>query len=269
METNTPSLKHPPTHVELYLGQDSDIARSYWDESFNQIKEGIYEYIEHGNLESFDSDIENFYSFESVNPKKVFQLLWSREKDNFNNTFEGVREFIRQYELGKNDSHYAFKEYINENYSVDDLDDDLAELLAEAGAKENFIKIITRGYSQGDYATVYIKKDSLEKLTGKPVDEQTESDLHTDISNLFWDCPLDARLEIDEETIYLTEYLDSSYNWNRDKVLKEIKDSIHPSIYQFLKENLPEHIEYEHENITMHIDKDINSETTDQTLIAA
>ncbi|MCP4987501.1 MAG: hypothetical protein GY928_16025 [Colwellia sp.] len=82
-----------------------------------------------------------------------------------------------------------------------------------------------RGYSQGDYATVYQPKG--EELTDKH------------LTNLFYDQPLYIIVEKDGETYYLDETLDDTYVYDRAQILKGA-ENYPQDIQDFLKNNLPE-----------------------------
>ena len=66
------------------------------------------------------------------------------------------------------------------------------------------IKITTKGYSQGDYARVYIPKE----LKDNKGIQQT-------IDHLFWDSPVYGIIKINDEEIYVDELLSDVYEWNK------------------------------------------------------
>ena len=112
----------------------------------------------------------------------------------------------------------------------------------------------TRGYSQGDYAEVVVSKQLkavMIKETGKTW-EQLKVFLQTTFDHLFWDCPVFGRLTIDDQEIFLDEFLDDIYDYDKDELVASFEKSQKENytveafsvIMEFLKEKLPENLEY-------------------------
>lgn len=106
------------------------------------------------------------------------------------------------------------------NYNADDV------------LKDN-ITIGTTGYSQGDYARVYIPKE-LKDIKG----------IQETIDHLFWDSPVYGVIKINDEEIYVDELLSDIYKWDKDEVLSKIKNDVSEKTYEYLKNNLPEDLGY-------------------------
>lgn len=106
------------------------------------------------------------------------------------------------------------------NYNVDDV-------------LQDNITITTTGYSQGDWAKVYIPKE-LENNSG----------IQSTIDHLFWDSPVYGTIKINDEEIYVDELLSNVYEWNKEEVLSKIKSQVSEKTYEYLKNNLPEMLDY-------------------------
>ena len=110
---------------------------------------------------------------------------------------------------------------------------------------DSMVDFISRGYSQGDAVKVIIlndKQGSYDWIDSEYVD------------NVLWDSPIYARLNItdnitgESEEIYLDEYLDGIYSYDKDELLAAIKDSslkqdeAFEHIIEYLEQELPEYI---------------------------
>lgn len=130
----------------------------------------------------------------------------------------------------------------------------------------------TRGYCQGDVATVYIDWNLLNEFWGRNVkftsdgmsgltlsDRETIKSLEEDIDHYFWDAPIDGRINLiygeDEIELYAHEYLKDEYEWDKEYFISEImaearakfKDLAESSfiiLKQDLNRLLPEELEY-------------------------
>lgn len=95
------------------------------------------------------------------------------------------------------------------------------------------ITITTTGYSQGDWAKVYIPKE-LENNPG----------IKSTIDHLFWDSPVYGIIKINDEEIYVDELLSDIYEWDKDEILSKLKNQVSEKTYEYLKNNLPTNLEY-------------------------
>lgn len=116
------------------------------------------------------------------------------------------------------DNEFVYVDY--GNYNVDDV-------------LQDNIAITTTGYSQGDWAKVYIPKE-LENNSG----------IQSTIDHLFWDSPVYGIIKINDEEIYVDELLSNVYEWNKEEVLSELKSQVSEKTYEYLKNNLPTNLEY-------------------------
>ena len=95
------------------------------------------------------------------------------------------------------------------------------------------ITITTTGYSQGDWAEVYIPKE----FKDKPWIQST-------IDHLFWDSPVYGIIKVNDEEIYVDELLSDIYEWDKDEILSKLKNDVSEKTYEYLKNNLPETLGY-------------------------
>lgn len=109
---------------------------------------------------------------------------------------------------------------------------DFGNYNAEDVLQDN-ITITTTGYSQGDWAKVYIPKE----LENNPRIQST-------IDHLFWDSPVYGIIKINDEEIYVDELLSNVYEWNKEEVLSKLKSQVSEKTYEYLKNNLPTNLEY-------------------------
>ena len=100
----------------------------------------------------------------------------------------------------------------------------------------DFVVYQTRGYSQGDAATILIdRKTYNENLTQL-------------IDNLVWDAPIYARLFIDGDDFYLDENV-NRYDYDKDVMINDFKTSYQGEhkalIVEFLESKLPNYPNYQ------------------------
>jgi hypothetical protein len=201
--------------LELSCFYDNDLA-SIWfkDEIFNEGNEYHYNDVvdlaDHNNYkitvkelrEKIKADYD--YSLSSQYMGKAYSKLTKIE----------LVEFLENVAYGKAE----IKEFYQDNFTP----------------LYNIIE--TRGYSQGDYATVYIPKE---------IDHKVDSDY---IDNLFWDAPVYCRLMIDDNEYYLEEYLLSPYDYDTNLILSGIEKDLNHNkkeyILAWIKDNLPEQPDY-------------------------
>lgn len=139
-------------------------------------------------------------------------------------------------------------ELINEVYSCFEKIEEFREYANDNNVKfkENFTEFITRGYGQGDYATVIVMKST---------DYQPSQQ---EIDNYFWDAPIHGNITIQNREFDLweinediPEYLNypQDENWLADQILIGVKNTYKhaPAIENILasvKEAIPTTIKY-------------------------
>lgn len=116
------------------------------------------------------------------------------------------------------DGKYVYVDY--GNYNAEDV------------LQDNIV-ITTTGYSQGDYAKVYIPKEMKDR-----------AGIQETIDHLFWDSPVYGIIKINGEEIFIYEMLSDEYEWDKDEVLSKIKSQVSEKTYEYLQNNLPEHLGY-------------------------
>lgn len=96
-----------------------------------------------------------------------------------------------------------------------------------------------RGYSQGDYAEIIIPTN---------LGFKRGFDFKSYFTNLFYDAPIYAKLDIDDNEFCFDEYLTDQYRYDKDEFLaiaeKHIKHNKKAVIIEWLTANLPENLEY-------------------------
>lgn len=104
--------------------------------------------------------------------------------------------------------------------------------------KEGVTTYTTRGYSQGDVATVYIDWNLLNEVWGSDIkldsvgngvefsDREAIRSLEKDIDHYFWDSPIDGCITLtygeDEIELYADNYLKDEYEWDKEYFVSEI-----------------------------------------------
>jgi hypothetical protein len=105
--------------------------------------------------------------------------------------------------------------------------------------KQGVTTYTTRGYCQGDVATVYIDWNLLNEIWGRDIkftsdnmcgltlsDRETIRSLENDIDHYFWDAPIDGCVTLtyrgDEIELYASEHLEDEYAWDEEYFISEI-----------------------------------------------
>jgi hypothetical protein len=207
-------------NIETSIFLDSDLTQWNFDDNFKTIESDIFHsrdqeliYTNFGNLSNdFDFYISNKtsknnllflckYLFDDISELKYFdkQMLIDEIETEFyhNYYFEEIKQLIEKYDI---------KSFL-----------------------DDYIIIESKGYSQGDFARVFINYKEYKKVTGyKGTKTNLEKNLLTLIDSMLWDCVITARLEINEEE-YIMQ-IDGFYNnWECLKkydVETEIKEVI-------------------------------------------
>ena len=171
------------------------------------------------------------YKFvDGVTGDKFIDAILEEEMLGYNIDENGLQEFIRN-EIYEGD--------IDE--IIEDYDTNYADTIAE---------IISRGYSQGDVATIYVNIPEYEKATGQKWSDELESTLSEEFSHYLWDTPIIARVDIDGEEYY-DENFDGQYDYfDKDKFIEDIlKQYKGPKDKADLKEALEDVIPEEPESM--------------------
>jgi len=197
-------------------------------------------------------DIESFCFYDTwqsqVNFKENFKIVkdggrfdnltlyyidYGNVKDDSGITFtlEGSEESLNRYlaaYYGGDISEWSpedKKEWVlNNGYSLTlaNFESESECLKAEYGLtikpSKDLVKVISCGYSQGDYAEIWYCPKDLEDAWGIAPEE---SKLKETFDRLLWDAPVSARFEIDGKEFNYHEVpnLENEYEWNRDAYL--------------------------------------------------
>jgi hypothetical protein len=180
------------TNIEVSCFYDTDTSRRLFDENFQVIQSQSYDnstiayYIDNGNVQDSDSLMFNIKgSDESINGYLIAQGYDESEVKERMDRQESEDEIINS--LRPNILNY---QELNEY--------DLKDTGLSFEPSKNLVSLTTRGYSQGDYATVYYCPSDLATVWGN---EPDESQLQKLFDNLFWDAPVFASVTIND-----TEY---------------------------------------------------------------
>jgi len=198
-------------NIEGSFFYDTDISRMYFDETFDKIKNGLLFYNGH-------DQIKDDVSF--------------TVKGNKSNLIEFLNMYVGDYDWKDNSKSELLDEVINnldvslENFET--ISNDLKDYRIELVPSTPIEKIITRGYSQGDYLEVLYFPEKLKELWGNDVDE---SSLQTDIDHLCWDTPIYGNVTINDVEFL---YEGDPYEWEREKYIKSIIEH-----YEGIKDHKP------------------------------
>ena len=189
-------------NIEIVVFWDIGMSQYNWRENFYELEKDLYLYVNWGNI-----DPDKFKPFiikdTKKNIKKMARKLAKERGGTIKERFE---------ELSCYDIYGAFEELCSW-LSIDSYEDklDLLEEL-EIDYYITFEEYTTRGYSQGDVATVWIPTKMLEKIWGNKITTETMMRIKQDIHNFFWEPPLYLRIYIDGKEWY-PEGIDGYY-WN-------------------------------------------------------
>lgn len=144
----------------------------------------------------------------------VPELEWT-----VNGTTKALRDYIKAEVVQYSDKPLSrmtkvellddIHEHLNREFTVDLVhESDIAEHLEQYGLQwvcnREIFKHEVRGYSQGDYATVYTHHENVSREY---------------LTNLLYGTPISARMEVNGEEYY-SKY-DGLYEWNRDEAIED------------------------------------------------
>ena len=181
--------------IEIDFYYDSGFAHENWKQSFEQLGNNSsdkYCYINWGNVEMHE--LAEMYIVTDRTRVNVIKELVLHSG--------GIIELPQEKELEKMTNEELKTEILLHNdYDYDDKD------FFEFDS-ENYGSIVTKGYSQGDWAEVFYNKKELKESWGN---EPVEKDLKEEFHNIFWNHPLCFRATIDGEEIDGGEFLSNEY----------------------------------------------------------
>lgn len=122
------------------------------------------------------------------------------------------------------------------------LDDAVYHFIDQDEKSEIDYDYTVYGNSRGEQARVIVSDNVPEYVTKEFIE------------NILYKQPIYARLTItdpdgEEDEIYLNEYMDDEYEWDKDKVISEFKElydgELKDKILEFLEEELPDYPDYD------------------------
>ncbi len=192
--------------VEINAFFDSGMSQYYFDDNFERLDDSVFFYTDWQNIEKVE--LEDMYIVTNDTRENVIKELsetccdWDENND-------------------PKMSNEELKKVLDSNLDYDYNETDFFEF-----DSENFAEIETRGYSQGDYAKVYVDLRAMRKMTGK--EDFNADTLKDTIHNLFWNSPLYVKVIVDGQ-----EYLNSdscgeycTIEDTREEMLKNMKNEL-------------------------------------------
>lgn len=167
--------------LECSVYYDTGISRMDFDDSLQILRHSSYRetciayYTDNGNVPNADSVEFTVKGEDQALTKFVNENCGWQAEDFATASRDDMQEAVIN-ELGPKVLNY---EELNEY----DLKDTGLELVPS----KTLVKVITRGYSQGDYAEVYYCPTDLKEAWGN---EPQEKDVKETIDHLFWDAPI-------------------------------------------------------------------------------
>jgi len=202
------------TNIEAVAYWDVDISQYEFKENFEILQHSGYRtstvayYIDNGNVKGAD-DIE--FTIEGERGEKERFYLYYVSGNS-----EGLKDWTDD-ELNE-----SILDACEERVTLVNMDDFSKVMLKDfkltLRASKNIEKLVTRGYSQGDYATVYYCPNDLEAVWGNAV---KESELQDIFDRLFWDAPIYARINVNGEDYH---YGGDRYEFEREAFLKQVAE---------------------------------------------
>lgn len=228
--------------IELDVCFDCDLARFWFDETFCVLQHSGYRqnsilvYGAHfADVSDFDiSDKEN-YNLKKTTVKKLRKYL--RDELGY--------EYRDLMDMRKDDLLSELHSYCPEDFAD--------TLVGELDATPNFATVESRGYSQGDYSEVIIPASVLSEFPNQTLETIGEF-LSDEIDRLLWDAPIRCNVSVDEVDVTLSHLLPDCYDWDKQTSIdvfklgmdKSLSKKQYKTLISFLRENLPETLDYSH-----------------------
>lgn len=236
-------------NLDLSIFKDTDQSQRLFDESFKILQHAGYRtntiavYTDCGNFsDEFSFSDPEEYSFTKAELIEAMKKsgIWDQESARYKgyNLYKDNKALLLEFAEDQCGGSADFADFLQENFTA------------------KYETIVTRGHCQGDYAEVIIPSKTiveLEKRCGKPLQSIINSWLSDHIDHLFWDAPVWARLEVNDQELYLDELIEDQYNYDKDQLLSKFIEAYKNDysedqfkiIVDFLSDNLPEYPDYE------------------------
>ena len=225
--------------VELRVFYDNELGSMYYRENFERLShEDFLFYTGGADTEYFGENLRDYINLDNLTNEQLLEdvQLINGDVDELDNVWEGD---AKEYLL------FLLKEYNQVDW------DELGILRGHGTNGTNLPKncarnlwakygyIVSCGHCQGDSKVVIYPK-ALAEIWGIEL-ENLESMIQNSVDHLLWDTPIYARAEIDGVEIYLDEFLESSYEWNVEKVKAGLEkmENIPENAKNWLIANLP------------------------------
>lgn len=183
MYKNNFNQSNTGTNIEFFGCYDNNLSYIYFKENFERLKDDLYFCIDCGNVQTPQTVGDVFKIARNVRKSDLLNVAgWDSD------TKQDIIDEILNSDL---------KDY-----------EDFKQVLT---LKPKYEIKETRGYSQGNFATVILNK------------EYSYSD--NTLDHLFWDSPVYARFTINDQEYNYDEYDLDSYDWQRDEFLKAVSEA--------------------------------------------
>lgn len=234
--------------IECNIQYDEYEARTDFKENFEAIDgtEWSYIYTDWGNLKG-EIDLADVIDIKgSIKELRKFlkNEMGFYEPESFTK-YEGINEILNGKICGSyiNVDKISYNEIETFNNFLSNCKFDL-----KASLNPNYLILETRGYSQGDYAQIFIDKKALREATGFIFTKKNIESLQETIDSLFWDCPISGQIIINGTEIEYNDFCKDSYTWDKQEaityILKEFKELDSELLKSELENTLPDRIEY-------------------------
>ena len=234
-------------NLELNISFDLDRSQREFNESFVILNTGELVFNQYGNFDFSDfslTDLDN-YDLSGCTVKSIFKDYYNfKYPTNIDNDLKAtdytcVKELIMYLDISFNDLDVnGLLEAIETDLYCDN---DFAKFLSDNYSK-NYVTLVSRGYSQGDYKEIIIPVKVIKDFGGKTADQVGEL-LQTTIGHMLQDSPLYAILEIDNEEFYIDEHLKDEYQYDQDEIKeilsKHLEHEQKAYIIKWVADNMP------------------------------
>lgn len=223
-------------NITVNLCYDVDVAQYEFRENFKTVqsesyrKTAIYYYVDNGNIPDHDA-----LEWNVLGTVKQLREYMKKECDLVN--IAGMNKEQLQNEVLES---LAVDHYLKLEEKAD-IDAILEPYGLEFDCGAKLEKVAIRGYSQGDYAEIYVNVDALREVWGS---EPDLNELRDTFRHYFYDQPIYGVIEINGEEF---PYEHDRYEFQRAEWLENITRDLKPSqdhIKEWLLENVPESVPY-------------------------
>lgn len=217
-------------NIEGTFFYDIDLSQREFDENFELLSESNFIYNPYGQ-------IDTRVSFTVKASKQTLVEYLNEVEGDFDWIKESKSDLLDEV-INQNDI-----DLLNYNEVKATLEDYNIELIPNTEIKS----IVTKGYSQGDYAEVFYLPERLKELWGNDVNE---SEFQKEIDHLFWDAPIYGNVNINDTEF---DYELDPYEWEREKFIGEVIE-----YFNKIKETEPIDIELLKHELERVIPQEIN-----------